>query len=61
MAIGGHEGATCYILDRSSWLRTDKSGFGGGHVMLNRIVYNSATDSWGKWAWTDGSEVRPPA
>ena len=25
--------------------------------MGNRIVYNSVTDSWGKWAWTDGSDA----
>jgi hypothetical protein len=58
-----HQGQTHFGIDRTQedpktksykWLRlTDGWACGGGHTIMNRIVYNEFTDEWGRLCWTD--------
>ena len=54
---GGHEGSTNNAIWRTnkSWVPQLSGGWacGAGHVLGNRIAYNTALDKWGRVCWVD--------
>ena len=58
VAIGTHEGATTFVVNRATWSRITNSdswgvdnyvpGCGVGHLQTTRLTYNKDADEWGQ-------------
>eukprot|EP00036_Acanthoecidae_sp_10tr_P020616 CAMPEP_0206300052 /NCGR_PEP_ID=MMETSP0106_2-20121207/7503_1 /ASSEMBLY_ACC=CAM_ASM_000206 /TAXON_ID=81532 /ORGANISM="Acanthoeca-like sp., Strain 10tr" /LENGTH=1043 /DNA_ID=CAMNT_0053730765 /DNA_START=38 /DNA_END=3170 /DNA_ORIENTATION=- len=68
VSLGGHEGSTNAAMHRrtKTWVRGLSAGWacGSGHVLGNRLQYNTALDRWGRACWVDlnadGGPAAPP-